>query len=85
LTFQAEKFFKRLFGINRLDNALQQLDNSTQEEARMAVAEALMIGARTEERVIHMGANVEDINEGVTEAKEKLQVVLKYVSDRDRS
>jgi hypothetical protein len=51
----------------------------------MAGAEALMIGARTEERVIHMGANVENINEGVTEAKEKLQVVLKYVSDRDRS
>ena len=78
LTFYAEKFSKRLFGINRLNDAFQQLDKLTKEEALMAEAEILVIAARIDK-------NVEDIVEGVTEAGENMQVVLKYVSDLNRS
>ena len=78
LTFHAEKFSKRLFGINRLNDAFQQLDKLTKEEALMAEAEVLVIAARIDK-------NVEDIVEGVTEAGENMQVVLKYVSDLNRS
>ena len=78
LTFHAEKFSKRIFGINRLNDAFQQLDKLTREEALMAEAEALVIAARVDR-------NVENIVEGVTKAGENMQVVLKYVSDLDRS
>ena len=44
----------------------------------MAEAEILVIAARIDK-------NVEDIVEGVTEAGENMQVVLKYVSDLNRS
>ena len=44
----------------------------------MAEAETLVIAARIDK-------NVEDIVEGVTEAGENIQVVLKHVSDLDRS
>ena len=65
LTFHAEKFSKRLFGINRLNDAFQQLDKLTREEALMAETETLEIAARIEENVIHVGENVEIINKGV--------------------
>ena len=78
LIIHAEKFLKRVFTINRLDGAFQRLDKLTQEEALMAEAETLVIAARIDN-------NVEDIVEGVTEAGENMQVVLKYVSDLNRS
>ena len=78
LIIHAEKFLKRVFTINRLDGAFQRLDKLTQEEALMAEAETLVIAARIDK-------NVEDIVEGVTEAGENMQVVLKYVSDLNRS
>ena len=78
LIIHAEKFLKRVFTINRLDGAFQRLDKLTQEEALMAEAETLVIAARIDK-------NVEDIVEGVTEAGENIQVVLKHVSDLDRS
>ena len=65
LTFYAEKFSKRLFGINRLSDASQRLDKLTQEEALLAEAETLVIAARIEVNVIHVGENVEVINEEV--------------------
>ena len=71
LTFYAEKFAKRLFGINHLNGAFQQLDKLTQEEALMAEAETLVIAARVDKNVTHIGHNVDD--------------VLKYVSDLNRS
>ena len=58
MTFNAEKYVKELFGIHRVQDAFQRLDKLTQEEARMAEAETLMIAARIDENVIHMGANV---------------------------
>jgi Zn-dependent alcohol dehydrogenase len=39
LTFHAEKYVKKLFGIHRVEDAFQRLDKLTQEEARMAEVE----------------------------------------------
>ena len=40
---RTEKFFKKLVGRKDVEDALQRLDELTQEEARMAAAEALVI------------------------------------------
>jgi hypothetical protein len=65
LTFHAEKYVKKLFGIRRVEDAFQRLDKLTQEEARMAEVEILMIAARIDENVVHVGSNVEGVNEGM--------------------
>jgi hypothetical protein len=49
--FRAEKFSKRLFGLNRLNDALKQLENVRAEEALMAGAETLEIAARIDKGV----------------------------------
>ena len=43
------------------------------EEARMATAENLTIAHRTDENVIHVGQNVEGINEGVQRVEIKVE------------
>ena len=65
LTFFAEKFSKRVFGLNRLNDAFQQLDRLTHEEALMAEAETLEVAARIDKNVIDIAANVAGINEWV--------------------
>ncbi|KAI9433096.1 hypothetical protein BJY52DRAFT_1218810 [Lactarius psammicola] len=40
---RTKKYFKKLVGRNDVEDALRRLDKLTQEEARMAAAEALMI------------------------------------------
>ena len=69
LTFHEEKFSKRLFRINRLNDAFQQLDKLTHEEALMAEAETLEIAARIDKNVIDMAASVVGIDEGVKDVR----------------
>ncbi|KAN0141688.1 hypothetical protein V8E53_000150 [Lactarius tabidus] len=101
--WKIKKFSKRLVGLNRLNDALQQLENVRAEEALMAGAETLEIAARIDQNVHHMGVNVagmtgqlqsgqadiqhevRSMHAGVTEARDEMHVVLKYVSDRDRN
>ena len=78
---RAEKFLKRLFGINRLDDAFRRLDTLTQEEARMAEAETLEIAARTGKNVIEMAANVAVMGEGVKDG----HVIMTGVNDKVES
>jgi hypothetical protein len=131
LTFHAEKYFKELFGIHRVEDAFQRLEKLTQEEVRMAEVEILTIASRIDENVIHVEENMEGVNEGVqsvhmivagiddklesagrevglintgdtisslspyfelsltrlgvTEVREKMQAIFKYVSDLNRS
>jgi hypothetical protein len=65
LTFRAEKYVKKLFGIRHVEDAFQRLDKLTQEEARMAEVEIMTIANRIDENVIRVGENVEGINEGL--------------------
>ena len=48
-----EKFLKKLAGKTDLEDAVKRLDNLTQEEARMALAEVLKITHK-----VHDGVNV---------------------------
>ena len=97
LTFYAEQYAKKLFGIRRVEDAFQRLDKFTQEEARMAAAENLTIAHRID-------ANVSLINQGlwffypstpesvlslrrsdVKEAKAEIRLAYKNVSELNRS
>ena len=77
----AGKFLKRLFGINRLNDAFQRLDTLTQEEARMAEAETMEIAARTDKNVIEIAANVAVMGEGVRDG----HVIMAGVNDKVES
>ena len=81
LTFHAEKFFKRLFGINRLKDELQKLDKLVPEEALMAAADTQVIAAHIDENVTDMAANVVGIDEGVKDVR----VVMAGVNDKVES
>ena len=81
LTFHAEKFFKRLFGITRLKDALQQLDKLAPEEALMAGADTQVIVAHIDENVTDMAANVVGIDEGVKD----VHVIVAGVNDKVES
>ena len=54
LTIYAEKYVKKLFGIRRVEDALQRLDKFTQEEACMAEVEIMMISHRIDENMVCM-------------------------------
>ena len=81
LTFHVEKFFKRLFGINRLKDALQQLDKLAPEEVLMAGADTQVIAAHIDENVTDMAANVVGIDEGVKD----VHVIVAGVNDKVES
>jgi len=51
IDFHAEKYLKKLVGRNDVEGALQRLDKLTQEEARMAAAEALKITRGIDDKV----------------------------------
>ena len=81
LTFHAEKFFKRLFGINRLKDALQQLDKLAPEEALMAGADTQVIAAHIDENVTDVAANVVVIDEGVKDIRVGMEGVHGQVTE----
>ena len=58
IELHVEKFLKKLAGMTDLENAVKRLDNLTQEEARMALAEVLRIthDVRDEVKVVIEGA-----------------------------
>ena len=60
-----EKYLKKLFGLKDVEDALQRLDKLTQEEARMAAAEALMITRGIDDKVNDVDERLEGVDEGV--------------------
>ena len=65
LDLYVEKYLKKLLGRKDVEDALQRLDNLTQEEARMAAAEALTIARGIDERVQSVDVKVEGIDDKV--------------------
>ena len=61
----AEKFFKKLFGLKDVEDALQRLDKLTQEEARMAAAEALTIARGIDDKMKDVDERLEGVDETV--------------------
>ncbi|KAI9432639.1 hypothetical protein BJY52DRAFT_1231784 [Lactarius psammicola] len=62
IDFYAEKYFKKLVGRNDVEDALRRLDKLTQEEARMAAAEALMITRGIDDKVKDVGERLEGVD-----------------------
>ena len=65
MTIYAEQYVKKLFGIRRVEDALQRLDKFTQEEARMAAAETLTIAHRIDVNVESVSSEVGLIHKGL--------------------
>ena len=78
---RAERFLKKLAGMKEVEAALQRLDQLTQEEARMAASEALMITRGIDD-------SVKDVNETVHNVDMKVEGVdckVQGVNDRVKS
>jgi hypothetical protein len=59
-----------------VEDALLRLDNLTQEEARMAAAESLMISRRIDDTVKDVDEKLEVVNCGVKDVDHKVGVVI---------
>ena len=76
LDCHAEKYFKKLFGMKGIEDALQRLDKLTQEEARMAAAEALTITRGIDEKVKDVGDMLEGVDGRVQSVDDKVGAVI---------
>ncbi|KAH9044850.1 hypothetical protein EDB84DRAFT_1635198 [Lactarius hengduanensis] len=65
IDLRAEKYLMKLGGRKDVEDALQRLDQLTQEEARMATAENLRITRSIDDKVKDVDEKVVGINEGV--------------------
>jgi archaellum component FlaC len=69
----AEKYLKNLFGMKDVEDALQRLDNLTQEEARMAAAETLTITRGIDDKVNVVDERLEGVDERVQSVDVKVE------------
>src|ERR1700744_706915 len=67
---RAEKFFKKLVGRKDVEDALQRLDELTQEEARMAAAETLAITRDIDDNVKGVDHKIVSVAKGELELHE---------------
>ena len=74
----AENFLKKLFGMKDVEDALQRLDKLTQEEARMAAAEALTIARGIDDKV----KDVDERLEGVDERVQSVGLKVEGIDDK---
>jgi hypothetical protein len=65
LNLPAERYFKKLFGMKDVEDALQRLDKWTQEEARMAAVESLTIARGIDERLEGVDGRVKGVDHKV--------------------
>ena len=75
IDLRAERYLKKLFGLKDVEDALQRLDKLTQEEARMAAAEALTITRNIDERLEGVDGGVQSIDIKVEGIEDQLQIV----------
>ena len=61
--FHTEKFFKKLLGMKDIEDALERLDKLTQEEARMAAAEALTITRGIDDKMKDLDERLEGVDD----------------------
>ena len=73
----AERFFKKLVGRKDVEDALQRLDELTQEEARMAAAETLAITRGIDDNVKGMDDKLQNVDKKVEGVDHKIGSVAK--------
>ncbi len=64
IDLHAEKYLNKLIGKKDVEDALQRLDQLTQEEARMAAAEVLMITRNIDDNVRTVNSKVGSVIQG---------------------
>ena len=78
LDLHVERYLKKLFGLKKVEDALQRLDKLTQEEARMAAAEALTITRGIDDKVNDVDERLEGVDEGV----QSIGIKVKGIEDQ---
>jgi methyl-accepting chemotaxis protein len=71
----AEAYLKKLIGRKDVEEALQRLDQLTQEECRMAAAEILEITRGIDDKVLAVDGKVVDVGDKVREVSDKVEDV----------
>ena len=71
-----EKFFKKLVGRKDVEDALQHLDELTQEEARMAATETLTITRGIDDNVKDVSQKVQSVDAKVVGVDQKIGSVI---------
>ena len=79
----AEAYLKKLIGRKDVEDALQRLDQLTQEECRMAATEILVITRSIDDKVMAVDDKVTDVGEKVKDVCEKVKDVDNKVKDVD--
>ena len=77
IDLHAEKYLKKLVGRKDVEDALQRLDKLTQEEARMAAAEALKITRDIDNKVNNIDGKVVGVDDRVKGVDHKVGSVIK--------
>ena len=75
----AERYLKKLVGRKDIENALQRLDKLTQEEVRMAAAEALTITRNIADTVNDVDKRLEGVDERVQNVDGSVKGVKRMV------
>ena len=87
IDLREEKYLKQLVGMKDVEEALLRLDQLTQEEARMAAAEALKISRGIDDKVKDVDKKVEGVDkkvEGVDGRVQTVDIKVEGIDDRLR-
>ena len=79
----AEAYLKKLIGRKDVEETLQRLDQLTQEECRMAAAEALVITRSIDDKVMAVDDRVKDVGNEVKDVGDKVKDVDNNVKGVD--
>jgi archaellum component FlaC len=82
LDLPAERYLKKLFGGKDVEDALQRLDKLTQEEARMAAAEALTITRGIDDKVNVVDERLEGVDVKVESIQDQIQIAAEDIQDQ---
>ncbi|KAH9012826.1 hypothetical protein EDB83DRAFT_2233572, partial [Lactarius deliciosus] len=80
---RTKAYLKKLVGRKDVEDALQRLDALTQEEARMAAAEVLVITRGIDDKVKDVGEKVKDVGDKVKGVDDKVKEVDEKVEAVD--
>jgi methyl-accepting chemotaxis protein len=79
----AETYLKKLVGRKDVEEALQRLDQLTQEEGRMAATETLTISRSIDDKVKNVGDRVKDVGDKVKDVGDTVKDVGDKVESVD--
>lgn len=73
---RVEKFLRKVGGITELEDGLKKLDNMTNEEVRMAIAEVMRLAHDLNTKMEGVYKNVQGVDVNVKVVEEKVQTII---------